>query len=223
MRASNVFGRVRFAALGAVLVTAMFAPGCAAERPAIDRVNANALSKHFFVGADLSDAKDDPEFFWRNYVVGASAAQSLVGVGSWGGVDRIKWEITEDLLIARKSYQIAVGQDVHAQVDPTAPGSVDAYGASLVPTETGTVVAAYKIESHFDIRRAYNPQTGEELNIIDENTTDRPWSMREYMRVDWSTNVVDDPMWEDMFTGKVFGTINVTPLQYTVKIGRAHV
>src|SRR5438094_9693656 len=100
------FGALRVAAFGAAVYACVFGAGCAEQRPAIDRVGANAISKHFFVGADLTDASDDPTFYWRNYVVGASAAQSLIGVGSWGGVDRIKWEITEKVLIARKAYQI---------------------------------------------------------------------------------------------------------------------
>ena len=70
----------------------------------------------------------------------------------------------------------------------------------------GTVIAAYKILSHFDIRRSYNPVTGEDLNINEENTTDRPWYQRDYMRVDWSTNQVADPgnnwvMWSRWYGG----------------------
>ncbi|HEX3851278.1 MAG TPA: hypothetical protein VHW01_09960, partial [Polyangiaceae bacterium] len=42
----------------------------------------------------------------------------------------------------------------------------------------------------FDIKRSYNPTTGEELNIIEENTTDSPWYERQYMRVDWSQNLI---------------------------------
>ncbi len=207
---------LRGAAMGALFATCVLGSGCAQERDPINRVGANVMSKHFFIGADLSDAKDDPEFYWRNYVVGGSASQSLTGIGSWGGVDRIKWEVTEKMLVVRKSYQVAAGQDVRAQTDPNAPGGVDAYGNRLVQSESGTVVAAYQIQSHFDIRRAYNPQTGEELNIVEENTSDRPWNQREYMRIDWSTNIVDNPMWEDMFLGKVFGNITVAPLAYSV-------
>src|SRR5262249_8483229 len=48
------------------------------------------------------------------------------------------------------------------------------------------------------------------------NTTDRPWNAREYMRVDWSTNTVDDPMWGDVFLGKLFGNMKVTPQTSTV-------
>lgn len=189
----------RIARLGLLPTLVLALGGCAEERAPIDRVQPNALSKTFFVGARLDDPGDDPEFYWRNYVVDGSASQSLVGVGSWSGVDRIRWEITENNLIARKAYQIATGAD-------------DKGSAKKDPN--GAIVASYKISSHFDIRRAYNPTTGEEMNVIDENSVDRPWNQREYMRVDWSTNLVDNPMWFDMFLGKLLGEIEVTPLQY---------
>ncbi len=41
-------------------------------------------------------------------------------------------------------------------------------------TNDGMVVASYPITSHFDIRRQYNPSTGGQLNVIEENTQDRP-------------------------------------------------
>ncbi|MGE3674860.1 MAG: hypothetical protein AB7K71_34655, partial [Polyangiaceae bacterium] len=129
--------------------------GCAEERAPINRVQPNALEKSFFVGDDLAKADDDPEFYWRNFVVDASESQELIGIGSWSGVDRIRWEITETQLIARKAYGIGDGADDKGQ------GS------------NGTIVAIYPIEEHFDITRAYNPSTGEELNVLEENTSDR--------------------------------------------------
>src|SRR6187399_2171335 len=42
---------------------------CASERAAINRVQANALEKSFFVGKDLSDPTDNPRFFYRPTVV----------------------------------------------------------------------------------------------------------------------------------------------------------
>jgi hypothetical protein len=185
--------------LGLGVLLASF--GCAEEREPIVRVQPNALDKTFFV-ADLATPADDPEFYWRGYVIDGSASQEQIGVGSWSHVDRIRWEITESQLIARKAYPLFV--------DPNDQGS---YAG---PDSKGTVVAAYRISSHFDIRRAYNPSTGEELNVIEENASDRPWYERQYMRVDWSTNTVDDPMWFDMFLGKAFGEIKVSPLVYNV-------
>src|SRR4030095_1437193 len=62
----------------------------------------------------------------------------------------------------------------------------------------GIVIASWPVLSHFDIRRQYNPTTGEELNVIVENTTDRPWYQREYFRVDWGTNLVASSQWDPL-------------------------
>ncbi len=175
---------------------------CADQQEPINRVQADALDKAFFLGEKLNDPIDDPEFYWRGYVVDGSANQSAIGVGSWSHIDRIRWHVTENMLIARKSYPL-----FEQEPEP---------GKYAGPDSDGAIVAMYRIEKHFDIRRAYNPNTGEEMNVIEENATDRPWYEREYMRVDWATNQVNDPMWMDMFFAKIFGDITVSPLQYNV-------
>ncbi|MBX3130594.1 MAG: hypothetical protein KF718_28000 [Polyangiaceae bacterium] len=180
---------------------ALNAVGCAEERDPINRVQSDALSKDFFVGK-LADPSDDPEFFWRNFVVDGSEAQSMVGIGSWSAVDRIRFEITENLLVARRAYEVSDGADGKGPVGKKAPD--------------GLIVAAYPITKHFDVKRAYNPQTGEDLNIIEENTSDRVWNQRTHFRVDWSINIVDSPLWFDMFLGRIFGDIKVTPVAYYV-------
>lgn len=183
-----------------VLAAGVMSGGCAEERDPINRVQNNAVEKSFFVGSDIASPTDDPEFLFRNYVVDGSASQTLVTIGTGSEVDRIRWEITEDLLIARKAYQLVKGADDKglAEQDPD-----------------GTVVAAYRIDQHFDIRREYNPSTGEELNVIVENTTDRPWPQRAYMRVDWSQNLVDNPLFLRVFLGRMFGELKVTPVSYS--------
>ena len=55
----------------------------------------------------------------------------------------------------------------------------------------GQPVAAWPISSQFDIIRDYNSTTGEETNKIIEST-ERPWNEREFIRVDWSQNLVTD-------------------------------
>lgn len=192
--------RLRSLAVLPALIALLATAGCAEERPPINKVQANALAKSFFVG-DPGNPSDDPEFYWRNFVVDGSESQELIGIGSWSAVDRIKWEITENTLLARRAY----GQTNGGDNKGSGPGF-----------PSGTVVASYPITSHFDIKKAYNPQTGEELNIVEENTTDRPWYERDYFRVDWSTNNVDTPDWTDMFIGKRFGDISLTPVSYFV-------
>ena len=63
-------------AMGALVCAALGGAGvgCAEERDPINRVQANALPKSFFLGAQIGDPGDDPEFYWRNYVVDASAS-----------------------------------------------------------------------------------------------------------------------------------------------------
>jgi hypothetical protein len=172
--------------------------GCAQERGAINQVQANALSKHFFLGPNLEDDSDNPEFYMRNTVIdvpfGANNGAALgssncspqpCDPGSSSGLftatyaqplTRIKWEISETVLIARLTYELVQSSDYHGSRT----------------TDNGQVVAMFNITSQFDIRRSYNPQTGEETNVITENTTDRPWYQREYMRVDWSQNLITD-------------------------------
>ncbi len=191
---------IRRLSQGLILCVLALLSGCASERAPINRVDADALSKDFFVG-DIANQNDNPEFYWRNFVVDGSEAQSLIGIGSWSGVDRIRWEITENMLFARKAYSVAPGAD-----DKGLPGQ----------RPTGAIVAAYPILRHFDIQRAYNSGTGEELNVIEENSSDRVWNERKYFRVDWSINLVDTPQWYDMFVGSMFGEIQVTPLTYYV-------
>jgi hypothetical protein len=179
-----------------VALSALVAASCAVERPTINRVQPNALSKSFFVG-NVQDSEDNPIFLSRNFVVDASESQELVGVSTASGVERIRWEVTEGMLFARRAYSLTGGSDRGTGKEPN-----------------GDLIAAYEIESHFDLRNAYNPATGEELNIQEENTTDRPWNEREHFRVDWSENLVNTPVWTEMFFGKVFGDIKVTPVVY---------
>lgn len=197
--------------LGAMGLTFGSVVGCAQERPPINRVQADALAKSFFVGADLKDAIDDPEFFMRGTIVdvGYGAAQDGLFTSTYAQpVTRIKWEVTEDLLNARLSYERIEGSDGKGnQVD----------GVRKKKTNDGQIVASYRIRSHFDIRRSYNPTTGEEQNVVEENASDRPWYQREYFRVDWSQNLATDSYDYDTLTSLGWiGGIEYAPLAYTV-------
>ncbi len=199
---------------------------CAQERDPIDRTRPARVDKHFFAGADLRTRNDDPHFYMNNFVVDAPPSQSLLPVGTYDDVDRIVWEIQEDVLLARKAYQFVTDADgpVIRREPVPQPGSntnpqppPDPYAnpdPDADDTRLGIVVAAYRIDSHFDVRRAYNSSTGEELNVVEENTSDRPWYDREFMRVDWSTNLVDNPDWSGLFYGSLFGTISFQPVRY---------
>jgi hypothetical protein len=179
--------------------------GCAQERDPINRVQSNALDKSFFVGKDLSATSDDPEFYMRNTVVDVpyGAAQDGLFTATYAQpLSRVKWEITEQMLIARQTYEHISDSD----------------HAGSKRTNNGQVVAMFAIASHFDIRRSYNPQTGEENNVVEENSSDRPWYQRQYFRVDWSKNLVTDGYEVDTLSQiGIFGGVKFDPLSYFVE------
>lgn len=157
--------------------------GCAAERDPINRIQPAAIPKSFFLGADFVDPSDNPEFYARSMVIDVpyGVTQALAATNTLNKVTRIKWEITGnqgDTLVGRVAYERLPGTD----------GKGVGTGEKSLE---GQVAYAFRVLGHFDIRRSYNPQTGEEANVIEENSTDRPWQDREYVRVDWSKNLMN--------------------------------
>src|SRR4051794_4079690 len=103
------FGRIGLTALVAgVLGSSTGAVGCAAERDPINRVQANAIPKSFFVGDKLNDTSDDPEFYSRTMVIdvpyGESGASWGLFTNSVNVVAKIKWSIEENNLLGRVSF-----------------------------------------------------------------------------------------------------------------------
>jgi len=204
MVSKNARRGIRTAALA--LLGFVMVAGCAQKRSPINRVQPYALLKSHFVGEDLQDPSDNPEFY---------ALATLVDVGGYGASQdglftstyaqntvRIKWQITETMLLGRLAYE---------RVD-----SAEGWGVGGATSE-GQVVMAFNIEKHFDVVRAYNPTTGEQLNILEENASDRPWDEREYMRVDWSKNLATDAFdFDTLSLMGVYGSIVYEPIAYDV-------
>jgi hypothetical protein len=172
----------------ASLALACGMPGCGTPQPAVNRVQPNALEKAVFAG----------EWYFQQTVIDTPYSAGFTFVGEQGGLERVRWEIQENYLIARRSYQWI------ADSEPTGVGGPsDAEGAPI---------ATYRILSHFDIRRQYNTTTGEELNVIEENSTDRPWYERQFMRVDWSTNLTAET---DLFLiSRIIDGVEAEPVAY---------
>ncbi len=140
---------------------------------AVNRVGVNVVDKGLFTGS----------WYYSRVVIDVDYEAAGIGtypgdaaidfVGSDLGVmPRIRWVIDADMLYAFRDYEIIEGINRDSEA-----------GEQL-----GHPVAAFGIDSHFDIRRDYNAQTGEERNVVVEQTTDRRWYERQYMRVDWSKN-----------------------------------
>lgn len=196
---------MRIHSASALLIAASLLPACGKERDPIDRTQPNRIAKSLLVGENLLDTADDPEFYAQGTLidVGYGASQSGLFTSTYAQpATRIKWVIQEDQLIGRLTYE---------RID-------DSDGKGAGPTSRDGVIAyVYPILSHFDVRRSYNPITGEEQNILEENTTDRPWFERAYMRVDWSKNLNTNSYDYDTLSQiGVYGGVEYEPLAYYV-------
>lgn len=171
----------RWVGLG-TLAGAMAVAGCNVPRSEdINTVQPGYVRKAIF--------QDGSDWHYRRTVVKSETVQSIITEGAgdiW--IDRVTFEIQEDVLIARKPDQAVPG----AGLDVLLSGNDD---------YRGVILAAWPITSHFDIIRDYNTLTGRETNRIVENTVDRPWYERDYMRVDFDNNLVDS----SWFGSRAFG------------------
>ena len=166
-------------------VLALVAAGCTQSGPRVNSVQVNLVPKSIFEGEWwVTETVADLDGDGTEYGIRASY-QLFPGGSNWGDysydeegmspvIGKITFVIDEDYLYAYRSYEIISG----GNDDGDDPGF------------RGQPLAAFTIENHVDVQRGYNPVTGEENNTIVENTSDRRWYEREYMRVDWSTNKV---------------------------------
>ncbi len=169
----------------AAAALALFAAGCAQSNGDIVYVQPNYVKK-----SDLLDGV----WYIRNTVTKTPATTGFTFTGETGDLEKVVWEIQEGNLVGYRAYPLIPGQDQSIEeaskpsgtttklcVNGTCVGGHRYYGAPIV---------VYSIEKHFDIQRGYDPRTGEQGNTIDENSSDREWHEREYIRVKWASNAV---------------------------------
>jgi hypothetical protein len=142
--------------------------GCAQDVGDIDRTSPEKVQKALF--------ENDDEWYHRQVVVQTDMQGSVIFEALESNLKRIRWTITENVLYAHSTVELVGGLN---------EGFDDAQDRRL------GAVAAFPIIAHFDVQRSYNPATGEPSNVIVENMSDRHWYERDYMRVDWSTNLID--------------------------------
>lgn len=196
--------RVRLAfGLSTILAGAGISGGCMEARPAINRVQPDFLDKQQLIPIQYGllaqagrtpqqltreDLRREPQWAHQITIIDKPATTGQQGISWYTQVEKINWEVTENFLIARLAYdRLNRAENNAASANPWS-GDNDR-NISNNP-RAGEILAVYGIQSHFDIRRSYNPQTGEELNVVEENGSDRPWYQRRYVRVDWTRNLV---------------------------------
>jgi uncharacterized protein DUF4953 len=177
----SVLGLRAAALLGAVVS----GTGCAQSVGDIDRTQPDLISKDHF----------DGQWFIRETVVDVPSTSPTSMVGDQGTIEEVVWDIQQDWLVGYRSYEQIPGLDGTAESalanpsqQPVRAGQGNGRNEELYK---GNPVVAYRISGHVDVQRGYNARTGEQTNVISENTADRPWYERSFMRVDWSNNEVD--------------------------------
>lgn len=182
------------ALLGASATLLIGLIGCGPRANDINQVQPGYVKKALF--------QQDSEWYYKRTIVKSETtnAYAVEGLGDWD-LDRVKWRIEEKLLIAYKPYEAIPGTQ-----------NLDYEGANPNKFE-GTVLAAFPITDHFDIKRGYDPGTGNETNVIAQNGTDRPWTDRAYIRVNWAQNTIDRSMHAD-YSGDWFPISYITTQNY---------
>jgi hypothetical protein len=191
-----------FMAVGLALATA----ACGSEQPPVNRVGVNVVEKSAFTGSwYMARTTIDMDYEAAGLgFVGEIARDGTAGYMGFA-LPRIRWVIDEEILYAYRDYEIvADGSDPYADADAD-------------PEHLGTPVAAFRIQSHFDIRREYNAVTGEEQNVIVENATDRRWWERRFMRVQWQVNLLTSYFGTSHEVDEVFGLVNREPAHILVQ------
>lgn len=169
----------RFSLIGMLALLSLSVLGCNQANGTIERIQTNLVQKDIFEGewwilqsiVDVDGDATATGAFWN----GDSGWGDLgIDRGQSTTISRVRWVIDQNHLFAYRAYEIIDGGNEGGRDEGF----------------RGQPLAAFAIEDHVDIRCAYNTQTGECTNVVNENTTDRRWYEREYMRVDWSQNVV---------------------------------
>ncbi|MES2504456.1 MAG: zinc-dependent metalloprotease [Myxococcota bacterium] len=113
-------------------------------------------------------------------------ASSFIGAAC--ASDRIRFELTENMLYAYRSYEKVAGTEAGN------PGSQN-------------LLAAFPVLKHFDVQREYNEVSGVENNVISENDYDKKWYKRQFVRIDWTKNMAPDTDCNEWFTMSSFAQI----------------
>ncbi|MBM66016.1 MAG: hypothetical protein CMH55_07275 [Myxococcales bacterium] len=184
-----------------------FGLACAQQVGDIDRTYPNKIHKSMFDGV----------WYFRGTVaeVNGDSPSSFEGIAT--ELYKIRWEVTETELRGWRVNETALGVDERIddcrRVERTDAGEIETSyddaclrasvrqgpqldaryrsGWGQIPDAyKSSLVISFPITSHFDVQRTYNPQTGEQTNVISENVTDRDWWERDWARISWKSPTI---------------------------------
>ena len=128
-------------------------------------------------------------WYIKETVVDVPPTSPVATIGYGGDLEKVRFEVKEDMLIGYRAYEQIPGLDPRVDRVKSRPGKVVFLDGRPFK---GSPVFGWRVTSHFDRQRQYNAATGEQANVLEENTSDRPWYEREYMRIAWAQNMVQN-------------------------------
>ncbi len=180
---------------GGLLLTlgaSMWLGGCSDVVEDIDRTQPNLINKDLFQG----------EWYFARTVVDVPYEASGTFIGDRqeyhiGAEDfpayKVRWRLDEHALYACRVDEIILGGNSEGRTEgdeenpSKAEARADADAGELFPCTHP--VAAFPVR-HIDVIRQYNSATGEQSNVLMENSSDRHWYERDYVRIDWEANLL---------------------------------
>jgi hypothetical protein len=173
-----------------LVVAALAFAGCVeevGEDGLIDRTQANKILKTDMRGVwyEMGVISDMPP----------QSGLGFVGQVNFGDSDgKVVFDIQENFLVVYPFTERVLGADAKWTKKKIRTYWRPGHEQEFVELVVGNPTAMYPITGHFDVIRSYNPTTGSQGNVLVENSTDKPWFKRKYMRVDWMGNVLPNVM-----------------------------
>jgi len=182
--------------IGALAVVSLGITACA-DPEEIDRVQPDLIDKAALSG----------EWYGLTTVTRTPYATSEVFPGLQGTLERGVWQIEKDYLYFYRTYEAVAGaenQGVRSDVDTPligADGKPVTYERTKEDGTKETVtryvyrsapIRKFPIVGHVDVRRSYNPMTGEPSNVRIEDASEKYWFERNSIRVDFGSNTADN-------------------------------
>ena len=148
--------------LAVALPGVVLLPACSEEVKDINRVQPGYIAKDALAG----------EWYYRQTIVDVPPDVGIGFVGLEGKLEKVVFDVRSDGVFVRRSHEAIEGLDE----DMALPGA----------QFQGDVIAHMRSNT-FDIRRDYNRSSGSQSNVLNENSSDRPWWEQEFLRPDWSS------------------------------------
>lgn len=156
--------------------------GCVEDVGLVDRTAPYKLDKKMFEGV----------WMYTQTTTDVPYSSAVSFAGESGGSKKIVFDIQEEWLVAYPVVETVDGTEADWKTNSIRKFWDPEHRGEFLEMYVGAPVARWPISSHFDVKRSYNSYNGSQSNEVYEDTQDRPWYERDYIRVDWHRQGVMD-------------------------------